>query len=79
MRFTIYRYAAVANVAAWTGTPDADDAPLAFRGDYATACALLIRRDNRRATLEHYSDALTVAAYLPGVAIWSYLIVQLLP
>ena len=49
------------------------------RGDYATACALLIRRDNRRATLHHYRHALILAAYLPGVAIWSYLIVQLLP
>lgn len=43
------------------------------RGDYARACALLIRRDNRRATLAHYSEALTVAACIPGVAIWSYL------
>ena len=33
MRFTIYRYAAVANVAVWDGAPDADDAPIAFRGD----------------------------------------------
>ena len=49
------------------------------RGDYAAACALLIRRDNRRATVYHYRHALIIAAYLPGVAIWSYLIVQLLP
>ena len=33
MRFTIYRYASMANVAVWTGTPDADDAPIAFRAD----------------------------------------------
>lgn len=43
------------------------------RGDYARACALLIRRDNRRAILDHYSDALSVAAYIPGVAIFAYL------
>ena len=49
------------------------------RGDYATACSLLIRRDARRATLHHYRHALIVAAWLPGVAIWSYLAVQLLP
>ena len=49
------------------------------RGDYATACALLIRRDARRATLYHYRHALIVAAWLPGVAIWSYLLTQLLP
>lgn len=42
-------------------------------GDYARACALLIRRDTRRATLDHYSDAITVAAYIPGVAIFAYL------
>ncbi len=33
MRFTIYRCAAVANVAVWDGTPDADDAPIAFQAD----------------------------------------------
>lgn len=49
------------------------------RGDYALACALLIRRDNRRATLYHYRHTLILAAYLPGIAIWSYLIVQILP
>ena len=49
------------------------------RGDYATACALLIRRDARRATLHHYRHALLTIAYLPAVAIWSYLAVQLLP
>lgn len=49
------------------------------RGDYARACALLIRRDNRRATVYHYRHALIVAAWLPAVAIWSYLIIQLLP
>ena len=49
------------------------------RGDYALACALLIRRDARRATLYHYRHALIVAAWLPGVAIWSYLLTQLLP
>lgn len=47
------------------------------RGDYALACALLIRRDNRRATLAHYSDALTVAAWLPAIALWTYLATQL--
>lgn len=46
------------------------------QGDYALACALLIRRDNRRATLAHYSDALTVAAWLPAIALWSYLATQ---
>ena len=50
-----------------------------YRGDYAAACALLIRRDNRRATLRHYRHALILAAYLPGVAVWSYLIIQLIP
>ena len=49
------------------------------RGDYALACALLIRRDARRATVHHYRHALILAAWLPGVAIWSYLILQLLP
>ena len=49
------------------------------RGDYALACSLLIRRDARRATLYHYRHALILAAWLPGVAIWSYLAVQLLP
>ena len=49
------------------------------RGDYALACALLIRRDSRRATLHHYRHALILAAWLPGVALWSYLAVQLLP
>lgn len=49
------------------------------RGDYALACALLIRRDNRRATLYHYRHALLTLAYLPAVAVWSYLIIQLLP
>ena len=49
------------------------------RGDYALACALLIRRDTRRATLYHYRHALILAAYLPGIAMWSYLILQLLP
>ena len=49
------------------------------RGDYARVCALLIRRDNRRATLYHYRDAITVAAWLPAVGVWSYLAVQLLP
>jgi hypothetical protein len=48
------------------------------RGDYATACALLIRRDNRRATLAHYSDAILVAAWLPAVGILSYLAYGLL-
>ena len=49
------------------------------RGDYALACQLLIRRDNRRATLYHYRHPLIIAAYVPGIAVWSYLIVQLLP
>ena len=49
------------------------------RGDYATACALLIRRDARRATLYHYRHTLLILAYLHGVAVWSYLIVQLIP
>ena len=49
------------------------------RGDYARVCALLIRRDARRATLHHYRHALILTAWLPGVAIWSYLILQLLP
>ena len=49
------------------------------RGDYALACALLIRRDARRATLHHYRHALILAAWLPAVAIWSYLILQLIP
>ena len=49
------------------------------RGDYARACALLIRRDTRRATLYHYRHALLTLAYLPAVAIWSYLAVQILP
>ena len=49
------------------------------RGDYALACALLIRRDNRRATLYHYRHALLTLAWLPAVAIWSYLAVQLIP
>lgn len=43
------------------------------RGDYALACALLIRRDNRRATLAHYSDVLVLAAWLPAVGLWAYL------
>lgn len=43
------------------------------RGDYALACALLIRRDNRRATLAHYSDSLTIACWLPAVGLWAYL------
>lgn len=45
-------------------------------GDYALACALLIRRDNRRATLAHYSDALTIACWLPAIALWTYLATQ---
>ena len=49
------------------------------RGDYALACALLIRRDNRRATVYHYRHALLALAYLPAVALWSYLLIQLLP
>ena len=49
------------------------------RGDYARVCALLIRRDARRATLYHYRDALVILAWLPAVAVWSYLAVQLLP
>ena len=49
------------------------------RGDYARACALLIRRDNRRATVYHYRHALLTLAYAPAVALWSYLIVQLIP
>ena len=49
------------------------------RGDYATACALLIRRDNRRATLYHYRHPLILAAWMPAVAIWSHLLVQILP
>ena len=49
------------------------------RGDYARACALLIRRDNRRATLYHYRHTLILAAYIPGIAVWTYLLTQLLP
>ena len=49
------------------------------RGDYATACALLVRRDNRRATLYHYRHSLILAAYTPGIAVWTYLLTQLLP
>ena len=49
------------------------------QGDYARVCALLIRRDNRRATLYHYRHALLILAWLPAVAVWSYLAVQLLP
>lgn len=48
------------------------------QGDYARACALLIRRDNRRATLAHYSDALTLAAWLPAAGLLSYLAYGLL-
>lgn len=48
------------------------------RGDYARACALLIRRDNRRATLEHYSDAIAVAAWIPAAGLLSYLAYGLL-
>ena len=33
MRFTIYHYSSDALAVAWTGTPDADDAPIAFRAD----------------------------------------------
>lgn len=46
------------------------------RGDYALACALLIRRDNRRATVHHYRMPLYVAAWLPAIALWSYLATQ---
>lgn len=49
------------------------------RGDYALACQLLIRRDNRRATLYHYRHPLIIAAYVPGIALWTYLLTQLLP
>ena len=49
------------------------------RGDYAAACALLIRRDNRRATVYHYRHALILAAWLPGIAVWTHLLTQLIP
>lgn len=46
-------------------------------GNYALACALLIRRDNRRATIHHYRMPLYVAAWMPAIALWSYLATQL--
>ena len=46
------------------------------RGDYALACALLIRRDARRATVHHYRHAIILAAYVPAIAVWTYLLTQ---
>ena len=46
------------------------------RGDYATACALLIRRDARRATVHHYRHAIILTAYVPAIAVWTYLLTQ---
>lgn len=45
-------------------------------GDYALACALLIRRDNRRAIVHHYRMPLYVAAWMPAIALWSHLAIQ---
>ena len=56
-----------------------ENPPLQPRREAAHVRSDPVRRDARRATLYHYRHALIVAAWLPAVAIWSYLAVQLLP
>lgn len=48
------------------------------RGDYAAACALLIRRDARRATAWHYRHVWGILAWMPAVAVWTYLLTQII-
>ena len=56
MRFTIYRYRSYTLTVVWTGTPDDDDAPIAFREDMREYGARMAVGDTLSLNAWHYAE-----------------------